>query len=306
MSTRSNPWTPSKLGTALLLATGLCACSGTGEGTVSIRIDGEDGAREGLPHDDGEESIEFVDGWSVQFEAYRMAVSGLEVADSMGESGFSSDAVYLVDLALDAPEIEAAVIGAQRWDEVGIGVVVPQSGDELVRSGVGEDQARAMVDAGASYWVDGTARHAASGREVSFSFPFEASARYSRCTNGEDGSQGVVVRTNSETRLDFTVHVEHLFFSNLASENGALRFEAIAAMADDAGLVTWAALADQPLADLRDADGNPLVDEGGAPVVYDPGGVALQENTLQAFMREAVRSQVHLNGEGLCTLSSLD
>ena len=62
-------------------------------------------------------------------------------------------------------------------------------------------------------------------------------------------------------------------------------------------------LVERALADLRDVDGEPLLDNEGSLVFYDPGGAALPHNDLAAFVREAVRAQPHLNGEGLCRLS---
>ena len=111
------------------------------------------------------------------------------------------------------------------------------------------------------------------------------------------------MQPNTTQDASLTFHVDYLFTTELDDKGATLRFEAMAAVADANGHIDLAALANQSLADLRDAEGQPLLDAEGSPVFYDPGGTALPQNDLAAFVREAVRAQPHLNGEGLCRLA---
>ena len=296
-------WAP-----ALLLAS-TAACAG-GDGNLSIRLDGEEGAREGIPsvHSDGAggeaEDIDFADGWEIHFDRYLVSLNRLEIRDGSGNEGFASNTTYVYDISSGTPEIELLSLPAQRWDQISFDISSP--GEELtLDETVSEADAESLRGANATYFIAGGAHHEATGRELTFSFLVDAGAALSACTNGEDDTQGVVVRPNATTEASLTFHVEHLFFTDLASEGSDLRFEAMAAMADENGHITMDDLANQSLADLRDADGNPLVDATGSPVIYDPGGASLPSNDLAAFVREAVRTQAHLNGGGLCTLSPL-
>ena len=58
--------------------------------------------------------------------------------------------------------------------------------------------------------------------------------------------------------------------------------------------------------DLRDADGHPLVDSQGRPIVYNDGGLLPPSQwTLYHFVRYAARASAHFNGIGLCKVRDL-
>jgi hypothetical protein len=77
-----------------------------------------------------------------------------------------------------------------------------------------------------------------------------------------------------------------------------LRFDAWAFEAIADAPITREALKRQSLLSLRGRDGGPLRDEAGHAVVYEPGSYAV--DTLDDFVRQSLRDQVHLNGGGLC------
>ncbi len=125
------------------------------------------------------------------------------------------------------------------------------------------------------------------------------------CTNGLDNTDGIVIRANATTEAEITIHVEHLFWDSLGSELASLRFDAIAAVAGADKKVTTEEIAMQSLANLKDAQGMPLVDGNNMPIVYNPGSVPLKTQDLLSFIQASGASMAHLNGEGLCTISGL-
>ena len=294
---------------ALVLGAG---CDSDGSGDLEIRISGEAAAQQGIPfedehaedgHEHEEGELAFEDGWVVEFDQYLMAIADLEIASSTGETAETDGRVFVVDL--HAGDFNLAIfeeLPAQRWDRFSYSIRAPRSGDEVVRVGdVTEDDVQKLREGAYNYWIEGRATK--GDRTVTFAWGLHNPSRNADCTNGEDGTQGVVV-TNNQTKVsEVTVHVEHLFWDTLGSEQTRLRFDAIAAMADPGGLVAWDVLDEQLLADLRDENGDPLVNAEGSPVVYNPASTGAAD--LQAFILEATRTQAHLGGDGLCTISVL-
>lgn len=285
---------PIALGTlAVALSAGACTADGTG--TLAVRVSGEEAVREGFA------PPEVVDGWTVTFEQYLVAIGPIELATSGGERHVD-DTVYVADLfAGDAVIAEYEGLLATRWDRFSFYLRPPETDDEVVAVGtVTDEDVQRMVDGDFNIAVQGQASK--DDVTVDFSWGIDAASHNLDCTNGVDGTAGVVVTANGRTESEVTFHVEHLLFDALGSENARLRFEAIAAMADADGHVAWEALAQQSLTDLRDANGDALLDADGARVVYDPG--SSDATDLQAFIEAAVRTQAHLGGDGLCTIGS--
>lgn len=299
-------------GVGLLVALSwLSACSADGEGSVRLRVSGERIAIEGLPsdHDHGrgteEEEIDFIDGWHVEFDTYLVVFGDIELGSTTDGVGASSDALHVVDLHVGEPDIEElGPLPAQRWARVSFRVRAPVAEDDvLVADGVDPADVERLRTGRYNYWIAGHAHHDDSGRDVDFAWGIENPSGNRDCTNGTDETAGLVVRNNSTTEAEITLHIEHLFWDTLGSEQTRLRFEAIAAMADERGQITWEALAGQSLSDLRRADGSPLVDEDGTRVVYNPGSNPIEN--LQQFIVAATRTQAHLNGAGLCTIEPI-
>lgn len=280
------------LGVALAVA----ACSADGTGTIAFRVSGEDGAREGFPNAEST----FVDGWSLQFDRYLVALGGIEIDASDAGEAATDEQLYVVDLhAGDADLDEIGPVAARRWDRVSWVMRAPEADEDVVAlEGVSDDDVARLAEGGFVYWVSGRATK--DTREVSFAWGLTSSSHNRDCTNGVDGTAGLVVRNNTVTEAEITIHVEHLFWDTLGSEQQELRFDPIAAVADDTGVVEWDALAGQLLADMQDADGAQLLDEDGAALVYNPGSLPI--SNLQEFLLAATRTQAHLGGAGLCTI----
>jgi hypothetical protein len=306
MSTHSNRYAP-----ALLLLLGLPACTAEGPGGLAFRISGEEAAKEGFPveigndhgHSHGDDDIlEFADDWTLTWDAYVVSVGNLELASSEGETAFADDRIFVVDLNKGDPRLAAfEELESRRWDRFSFDVLPPS--ENAVNVNADAATVDAMRDNGWNYWVQGTARKA--GRTVTFSWGVSNPTANEDCTNGRDDTQGLVVEAVKTTEQEITVHVEHMFWTTLGTEVNEMRFDAIAAVADEDGVVTWDALADQMLSDLTDENGDPLLDEHGNPLVYDPGATPLSRNDLQQFIRALMRGQIHLNGSGLCTIRTL-
>lgn len=287
--------------------------SQAGEGIIKLMITGEEAAKTGFPvaledHDHGEEDdhgeeevLEFVDGWQVKWDAYVISLGNFSLANSEGESAIEEMRAYVVDLHQGDPELATfADLPARRWDRFGF-AITPPAGD-IANVNVDESIVNEMKVNNYTYWIKGIASK--GDQMVTFAWGIQAPTENNDCTNGLDDTQGIVVQTGKTETHEITIHLEHMFWTSLGSEINEMRFDAIAAMADENGHVSWDALAQQNLADLKNADGEPLTDENGNPVIYNPGSANLPKNNLQEFIRFSMKSQAHFNGSGLCTITS--
>ncbi len=298
-----------------LLASGalavLAACTADGAGALDLRISGEQGALEGFPHrpvgnhdhdhgnggEHADQQVAFADGWSLRFTKYLVAVGDIELETADGDL-HRDDAIYVADLTRGEPVfVGYPELSARRWDGFSFSVRPPTDADQVIPvDGAQPEDVSRLVDGKFNYWIEG---HASKGdREVTFAWGLDNPVRNTDCTNGVDGTQGIVVRNNRTTTAEITIHVEHLFWHSLGAEQTDLRFDAIAAVAGADGDISWDALATQLLSDLRDADGERLLDAEGNPLIYNPASTGAQN--LQNFILEATRTQAHLSGTGLC------
>jgi hypothetical protein len=277
------------------------ACGGddsAGSGTIKIVADGEEGARQGFPFTEDGETVAFVDGWTLRFDKYVVAVGDVAVGSEGGEVAFEDAKTYIVDVKQGTPTLLEREVEAQRWDAFGFTIRPP--GEQVVNAGgVSEADIARMKAGGLTYLIEGTATK--GDASIRLSWEVAAPVRNEGCTNGVDDTQGVVVPVNGSVEARITIHTDHAFFDSLGTEESELRFEAIAAAAGADGVVTWADLKSQRLAALKGMDGETLRDEAGARVIYDPGAAQLEAADLQAYILFSMASQAHLNGEGLCT-----
>lgn len=280
-----------------------CSAADGGSGGVAIRVSGEGAAQSGYPYVKNGTEIRFADGWTVRFSKYLVSVGEVRLATTTDAEAIASPEVFVVDLHRgDATILEQDGLEPRRWERLGFRVVPPPATARTIGDVNAEDVAR-MQRGGFNYWLEGTAEKA--GRTVSFAWGLANPTRATNCTNGLDGTEGVVVRHNATTDVEITFHLDHLFWDTLGTEIANLRFDAIAAAADGTGAVRLDALAGQPLADLRGLDGGPLRDEAGVRILYNPGSVPLPSQDLRAFMLATSAGQAHVNGLGLCTISRL-
>lgn len=274
-----------------------------GTGSLAIRVTGEDAAKTGFPVDDDGEMIAFADGWSIQFTKFLFSFGAIDVKGADGAVGISSSEKYIADLHLgDGSVPEFGALAARRWESFSF-QVTPADATAKVLGTIDEAAVQPMVTGKFNYWIEGTATKGAES--VDFAWGIANPTKNANCTNGLDNTDGVVIRSNATTEAEITIHVEHLFWDTLGTEGASLRFDAIAAVAGADKKVTTEEIATQSLADLKDANGMPLMDGSGMPVVYNPGSVPLKSQDLLAFIQASSSSMAHLNGEGLCTISGL-
>jgi hypothetical protein len=161
-----------------------------------------------------------------------------------------------------------------------------------------------MRTRGWAYLVEGRATKTGVG-----SYPFRVGLplnhRYSQCTNGLDGTQGLVVGDGATENVEITVHVDHMLYDKLGTHRGVnLRFEAWTAMTAPDSVLTLESLMQQDLLNLKAPGGGALIDADGSRVVYDPG--SFEARTLDQFVAQSLKDQAHLNGGGLCTVTALE
>jgi len=276
----------------LLLAAGCAAgCTPVGMGEVRVRVNGEEAAKRGYP------ASLLEDGWTIRFDKYLVALGDFTLVSAEGEER-RSDARVLVDL--QKGDVEMGGLGevpAGRWG-VGFRVGPPEERTTRPDGYVTEEDAERMRVNGYAYWLEGEAVKPGVGT-YRFELGLPVEARMEECTNGVDGTLGVVVPEGSTAEAEVTVHAEHLFYDRLGTHRGVkLRFDAFAAAAGGDGVITLEDLETQDLLDLRGLNGNELRDAQGQPVVYEPG--AFGARTLKEFVLRSVVDQAHLNGGGVC------
>jgi hypothetical protein len=279
------------LGCALVaLGTG---CAG-GTGTLVVEASGEEAATMGYPAGD----IAFADGWSLTFEHIFVSVEGLTLAQGAQRPALEAESTVIDLTAGDQLVWTLPGLPAQRWSDVGYVIATPAASSRRLGA-VSEADVQAMVAAGVSFRMLGAATHPTHGRfELDLSLPLRV--RMSGCVSGRDGTDGIVIPASGTHTTQLTLHLDHLFFDSARAEEPSLRFDAWAAAAGADRVVTLEDLGGQSLADLRGLDGMPLVDEGGAPIVYEPPSTGLPEPTLRAFVRAEALTIGHFEGEGHC------
>ena len=287
---------------AALLA--LTACGGDeteGTGSLRVRISGEQGAKVGYPFTADGETIGFVDGWSLTFDTVVAGVGGVRLRTASGEEAVVDVDDVVAELRVEDPlawTLEG--IPARRWDRVSYDLLVPPVGARNLGA-VSETTLARMRTLGAALYVAGTATPA-TGAAVTFELYLPDAVAADSCVSGLDETNGVIVAANTVNDVELTLHLDHFFFDSL-TDDAVMRFEAIGAAANLTNHVTLDDLTTQDLTELRNTAGSPLIDEAGAPIVYDPGAAPLAAQTLREFIRANARTVGHFNGEGHCDYS---
>lgn len=275
-----------------VVALGLVACGGE-TGSVLVSVSGEEAAVEGWPVGD----VGFVDGWSMQFETLVVSLDGFALVGDDSETADLEAGPILVDLTGGERVVyELPVVGARRWEDVRY-AMTPAREASVDQGDVDPAVRQRMITEGLSLYLEATATRGDETRTLEWGLAVDVENR--RCENG-DGTAGIVVAAGADNEVQMTLHLDHLFFDSLILDEAEMRFDAMAAVAEPDGSIDLQALGGQRLADLRAVDGEPLLDETGAPLVYDPGSAPLPEPTLLFHVLEATTTVGHFNGEGHC------
>ncbi|MEM9072783.1 MAG: hypothetical protein AAGE52_30030 [Myxococcota bacterium] len=273
------------LSVLLLLVLG---CGGGDTGTVSVTAFGQVEARMGIS------SEQTADGFSVRFDHVVLELQDFVATTMRGEDAqLAADPVLIELVPSSAVAFSFEGVTARRWDEVGY-TSAPPPADVGLANDVDAEIVQRMIDEGWSQFISGTLI-SEDGMEYPFEFGFPVVARYRTCRSGRDGTFGFVTPINGTAEVEITWHLTHLFFDSFA-EDSALRVEPFAAVFDG-DPITVDDLRAQPLADIRDLDGDPLLDDLGNPVLFIPppgGAETLREHMLSARFG-------HFDGlEGFC------
>jgi hypothetical protein len=275
----------------------LAACSGgdsAGEGTLRVKISGEEAAKTGYPAGSGGDEIAFSDGWTLQFEKILVSLTDFALQAEDGDDADVEASPVVADLHLGEPRLWSfAQVPARRWDRVGYRYA-PPTRKSTKANDVDDADIERMADEGYALLIEATATKADRTIPIEFGFAFEAVM--TRCENGMDMTDGIVVANNAVNEAQITVHLDHLFFDRFAVDDASLRFDPMAAMAPESGPLTLADLAKQTnLSDLKDAEGKPL------ELAYDPGSVFKPiPRNLGEYVVSAATTTGHWNGEGHC------
>ena len=239
------------------------ACSGQ----LDLRAYGEAFAEVGIP------AAEVSDGWSVRFSELVVALDDIRVE---GAESASADGGYVFDLAAQSygvgQPLEALAVATGRYDELHFRVAPPI---EVVGGNATDAQVDKMRTGRYAVFVAGEATR--DGRTIGFEWGIPIDSSYDCAIESE-------VRADEPTRLELTLHADHLFADDLEVEP-ELAFDAIAAAdADDDGLVIPSELDAVELAglDAYQTGRNDIVD-------------------LWAFVGNLALTMPHVNGEGQCS-----
>ena len=286
------------------LAAAAVACGDTGDGgppgTLNVTVSGEQAAVEGYPVGEGTTEIGFADGWRLQFAHVVVSLADFTLRTADGNDAQLDAEPVVADLALGEPNVwEFDDVPSRRWDRVGFRYA-HASAEARMANAVDDDLLDAMIEDNLSFLVEGTAEKA--GRQVDFRFGFGFEVDLGHCVSGLDGTDGLVIPAGAASEAQITVHLDHLFFDSFARDDAALRFDAMAALAETGAPLTLDALAAQDnLSDLVDEDGEPLDLGYDSGSTFDP----VPEN-LRDYVIAAATTTGHFNGEGHCDYERSD
>ena len=80
------------VGVMLSLLVG-CGAQG-GAGALTVRLSGEEGAKEGFPVEEDGELIAFADGWNLKFTKYLVSVGRLSITATDGDEAVLGSELY--------------------------------------------------------------------------------------------------------------------------------------------------------------------------------------------------------------------
>lgn len=253
-----------------LLSLGLlaAACTDPGQSTLRVTAYGETFVEDRIPAE------VLVDGWSIDFQRFLVAISAVEV------DGEPLEGAFVVDLArgsggeghpLGTLTVPAGDAPTLDFRVATLATATPVSATD--------DDVATLVDAGASLWVEGTATR--DERAVSFAWAFATDTRYVNCQSTAELVDG------REATSQLTFHADHLFYDDLDSETPNVAFDLVATADVDAdGEVTEA--------ELRALDIT-------TQTRYQVGSHDVTE--LWSFIEVQTGTLGHIDGEGHCELA---
>lgn len=279
-----------------ILASG-CGESARPTGSLSVFIQAEDTITEGLEAGTGPEQI--VDGWSVTFDKYLVAIGHLHMRRMGGGGSFEEHDEIVTDLRRIPESGRPFAMGANLPEgRYSFEYRTPIAEMSMERdAAVSQADFDRMVAEGCTYLIVGSATNGM--RTIRFDLCLAAETIY-ECSSME-GVEGIAIAAGANSAF-MTIHGDHLFFNGFpeGAEGGVRRRAGWLALVDDAtgrdGLVTKADLERTPVSILPASDyalsGAPQVD--GMPIM-----------NMATYARAQLMTQGHLNGEGECLANGM-
>lgn len=280
------------LGRALLLVFAPSVVAGCGadtEGDVIVLLQAEDTITWGLDPGTGRENV--VDGWTVRFDKYLVAVGNVKLGRDAHHIEVHDTTRRVYDLTrvpqADWPLVLLTGVEAKRYDFFGYEVVDADTAER--HESVTPPDYEAMVARGASYLIEGSLTR--DDEQVSFRLLVPNATQYGPCEL--DGTPGVAVTEGGQAAVGITFHGDHLFFDSFASHNVRRRAGWLAAAdIDGSGHVD-----ESELEAIRGADLAALLPSDR----YALGGwTAFPIDSAYDFLRAQLHTQGHFQGEGDC------
>ena len=286
---------------ALVLASAMSAigCGGP-TGDVTVFLDAEDTITRGLDAGEGDEDI--VDGWSVRFAKYLVAVGEIRLARTADGQEAHDDAARVIDLAALPPggveltRFEA--LDALRWDR--FEYATPHATGATRDESVSEADFDAMVANEWTYLIEGTLENPSgescppdgacrAATALSFRAGASVATSFGPC-EGHDGLPGVTV-TEGGTAVSITIHGDHLFFDTFPSAAEVIERRA-----------QWLANADLDGDDTITTEELMAIDAAALfpSSTYSLAGAPYPLETAFDFARSQLATQGHFQGEGEC------
>ena len=254
---------PAPLATLALL---LCACPrDPGDTELRVSAYGEEFIEDRIPAD------VLVDGWEIDFSRFLVAISEVEA------DGVPLEGAFVVDLTQssggEGHELGTVTLPAEGSPALGFRVAPTSQATPVSAT---DDDVATLVDAGASFWVEGTASK--GGQTVSFAWAFTTDTRYVECHSTAALAEG------QGAKSQLTFHADHLFYDDLDSETPNVAFDLVASADTDAdGEVTEAELR------ALDISGQSRYQVGSRDVTDMWSFIEVQTGTVG-----------HIDGEGHC------
>jgi hypothetical protein len=276
-------------------------CGDPGSGNLQVLLDAEESITEGLDPGTGGENI--VDGWTVRFDKYLIAVGHIQVGRSQTNIAAEDDTMHVVDMTT-LPPIGFALahfedLTARRFSFFGYETGVAQGG--LRDPSVNQADFDEMAANGWTYLLEGTLTHpegescppggtCAPATTVAFRLGMPNVTKVLHCES--EGINGVSVVANATTAVAVTIHGDHLFFDSFPTGpeivNRRAQWLANSDLNQD-GMVTNAELMAIPAQDVLPASH------------YSFGGSPIDIVTAYDFLRAQMHTQGAFQGEGHCT-----
>lgn len=251
------------LATTLVLVGCGAGKDGPKNGTLDVRIYGEDFIEEGIPED------VFADGWRISWDRFLVALDGVETPDE------ADTGRYLFDLTAESGGAGNKV--ATLTSASGMAELAYRIGPGDAATGGNADDMIAMMEAeGWSIYVSGTATN--GPLNLGFAWGFSSETEYAECEVAEE------VLENETLRTLITIHSDHLFYDDLEEEEPDVRFDLVATADTDMDLIISA---DELRAVDITADENYQVGSRDIDNLYD-------------FIEAQSQTVGHIDGEGHC------